>query len=141
MSVGFDMSELAALNSAMMRTVNQTYPKEARRFLKDEANKGRRFLRANTKALTKKKTGNLLKGIDKGPVHKYAGDWQVRVRNYAPHAHLIEHGHEVWSHGTDTGLRAPGLHPALKTINSIRAEYPADVDKFVDELLEKGLML
>ena len=89
---GFDLRELEALNHQFLDLAQTQYPKEAKKFLRTEANKARKKLRANTKAATKKKTGNLLKGIDRSPVHKFNGDFQIRVYNNAPHSLLIEHG-------------------------------------------------
>ena len=89
---GMDTRELDELVKNMFRTAQDVYPDEAKAFLKKEGNKGRRLLRAKTKAVTKKKTGNLLKGIRRTGVQKHDGDFQIRVYNKAPHAHLIEHG-------------------------------------------------
>ena len=136
---GFDLSELDALNNQLLNLAQTQYPKEAKKFLRDEANVARKKLRANTKAATKKKTGNLLKGIDRGPVKKHNGNFQIRVYNKAPHAHLIEHGHVLWVNGKQTEKFVPGRHVAAKTVLEMKETFPADADRFVDELLEKGL--
>lgn len=136
---GFDLSELDALNNQLLDLAQTQYPKEAKKFLRDEANVARNKLRANTKAATKKKTGNLLKGIDRGPVKKHNGNFQIRVYNKAPHAHLIEHGHVLWVNGKETEKFVPGRHVAAKTVLEMKETFPADADRFVDELLDKGL--
>ena len=51
-------------------------------------------LRSNVKKAyitrVRKKTGNLLKGISRGRPYLYQKDqFQVRVKNKAPHAHLV----------------------------------------------------
>lgn len=138
---GMDTRELDDLVKNMFRTAQDVYPDEAKSFLKKEGNKGRRLLRAKTKAVTKKKTGNLLKGIRRTGVQKHNGDFQIRVYNKAPHAHLIEHGHVLWVNGTRTEKFVPGKHPAADTTKQLKREFPRDVEGFVDEMLSKGFEL
>lgn len=138
---GMDTRELDDLVKNMFRTAQDVYPDEAKTFLKKEGNKGRRLLRAKTKAVTKKKTGNLLKGIRRTGVQKHDGDFQIRVYNKAPHAHLIEHGHVLWVNGTKTEKFVPGKHPAADTTKQLKREFPRDVEGFVDEMLSKGFEL
>lgn len=138
---GMDTRELDELVKNMFRTAQDVYPDEAKSFLKKEGNKGRRLLRAKTKAVTKKKTGNLLKGIRRTGVQKHNGDFQIRVYNKAPHAHLIEHGHVLWVNGTKTEKFVPGKHPAADTTKQFKREFPRDVEGFVDEMLSKGFEL
>lgn len=138
---GMDTRELDDLVKNMFRTAQDVYPDEAKSFLKKEGNKGRRLLRAKTKAVTKKKTGNLLKGIRRTGVQKHNGDFQIRVYNKAPHAHLIEHGHVLWVNGTKTEKFVPGKHPAADTTKQLKREFPRDVEGFVDEMLSKGFEL
>ena len=138
---GMDTRELDDLVKNMFRTAQDVYPDEAKSFLKKEGNKGRRLLRAKTKAVTKKKTGNLLKGIRRTGVQKHDGDFQIRVYNKAPHAHLIEHGHVLWVNGTKTEKFVPGKHPAADTTKQLKREFPRDVETCVDEMLSKGFEL
>lgn len=138
---GMDTRELDDLVKNMFRTAQDVYPDEAKSFLKKEGNKGRRLLRAKTKAVTKKKTGNLLKGIRRTGVQKHNGNFQIRVYNKAPHAHLIEHGHVLWVNGTRTEKFVPGKHPAADTTKQLKREFPRDVEGFVDEMLSKGFEL
>lgn len=138
---GMDTRELDELVKNMFRTAQDVYPDEAKAFLKKEGNKGRRLLRAKTKAVTKKKTGNLLKDIRRTGVQKHDGDFQIRVYNKAPHAHLIEHGHVLWVNGTKTEKFVPGKHPAADTTKQLKREFPRDVEGFVDEMLSKGFEL
>lgn len=138
---GMDTRELDELVKNMFRTAQDVYPDEAKSFLKKEGNKGRRLLRAKTKAVTKKKTGNLLKGIRRTGVQKHDGDFQIRVYNKAPHAHLIEHGHVLWVNGTKTEKFVPGKHPAADTTKQLKREFPRDAEAFVDEMLSKGFEL
>lgn len=105
----FDFHELDEFNRKMVRFYSKEFPGEVKKFMNKEGNDGKRILRRYIKATTKKHTGNLLKGIDKGPAHQYQGDsWQVRVRLKKPayHAWLVEHGH---GHGEQAGKYVPAL--------------------------------
>ena len=138
---GMDSHELSELAKDMLLTAEKKYPAEAKDFLKKQANKGRRLLKAKTKAVTKKKTGNLIKGIRRTGVRKYRDNFQIRVYNNAPHAHLIEHGHVLWVNGEKTEKFVPGRHPAAETTKQLKREFPREAEKFIDDLLSKGLGL
>ena len=143
---GFDTGDLTDLYASLTRLANEQYPREAKSFLRAQGNKAKTRLRNKTKAVTKKKTGNLLKGIDKSAPKLFQGSFQIRVYNKAPHAHLIEHGHvmadkfgkpilnefgqEMWVNGR---------FPAAYTTNELKAIWPGEAEQFIDELLEKGL--
>lgn len=99
---GFDTHELSELSRQFLKTATELYPKEAKKFLTNQGNKGKRVMRseisARVKGHGKKKAADaqrttLRKGIDKGKVTKHEGEYQVRVFNKAPHAYLVEHGH------------------------------------------------
>lgn len=141
---GFDHKELVKLSKDLLKLAGTTYPAEAQRFLKDQANQARVRLRKNTQAVTRKKTGNLLRGVNRGKAHTYAGSWQIRVYNKAPHAHLIEHGHVMAGSDGRPILNASGQErwvngrfPAAKTTNELKALWPGEVEAFVDELLKE----
>lgn len=142
----FDWSDLNELNDEMVRFVKRYYPAEAKKFMVQEGNEGRRILRRYTKAMTEKHTGNLLKGIDKGPAHKKGDDWQVRVRNRAPHAWLVEHGHGLLPQGKyipalDKKLvseTVAGRHYAARAQKAIQKHFPKDVERWIDKLLKEG---
>lgn len=143
---GFDASDLSDLENQLLRLATEQYPKEAKSFLRTQGNKAKTRLRNKTKSVTKKKTGNLLRGIDKSAPKLYEGSFQIRVYNKAPHAHLIEHGHVMADKFGKPILNAMGQEmwvngrfPAAHTTNELKAIWPAEVEKFIDDLLEKGL--
>lgn len=139
---GFNTKELEQLGRDLAE-VSDRYPDKAKKFLQKEGTKQRKLLKAETTSVTTKRSGNLLKGIKKGSVHEFRGDWQVRVSNKAPHAHLIEHGHIQWAPvgGWKSGYRrkteqyVPGRHPAAHATNKMKDEMYRDAQPFVDELL------
>lgn len=143
---GFDASDLSDLENQLLKLANEQYPKEAKSFLRTQGNKAKTRLRNKTKAVTKKKTGNLLRGIDKSAPKLYEGSFQIRVYNKAPHAHLIEHGHVMADKFGNPILNAMGQEmwvngrfPAAHTTNELKDIWPAEVEKFIDDLLEKGI--
>lgn len=143
---GFDASDLSDLENQLLRLAAKQYPKEAKSFLRTQGNKAKTRLRNRTKSVTKKKTGNLLRGIDKSAPKLYEGSFQIRVYNKAPHAHLIEHGHVMTDKFGNPILNAMGQEmwvngrfPAAQTTNELKAILPGEVEQFIDELLEKGL--
>lgn len=143
---GFDASDLSDLENQLLRLATEQYPKEAKSFLRAQGNKAKTRLRNKTKSVTRKKTGNLLRGIDKSAPKLYEGSFQIRVYNKAPHAHLIEHGHVMADKFGNPILNAMGQEmwvngrfPAARTTNELKAAWPAEVDQFIDDLLEKGL--
>lgn len=144
----FDYHELDDFNKKMVRFYSKEFPGEVRKFMNKEGNEGKRILRKYTKATTQKHTGNLLKGIDKGKVHKKGEDWQVRVRFRAPayHAWLVEHGH-----GLHTGQYVPALgkrlvsgrtegrHMAAHAQRSMKKHFTSDVERWIEQMLKEGL--
>ena len=87
-----------------------------------------------------------MRGIRLGRVHTFEGSYQVRVKNVAPHAHLIEHGHIQWKpmpgksrkYQEKTEQFVEGHHPAAFTVQSMKATIVDDAAKLVDEVLRKG---
>ena len=127
--------------------MGQEYEKAERRFLQKEGSK----LRSKTKAQARKlgkKTGNYLKSIKRGKVYKYRGDKAVRVYSYAPHAHLIEEGHQVvvaHGNGPQVGTHdgrevgfVKGHHVFEVAAKGFESEFYTDLDDFLSgEVVEK----
>lgn len=142
---GFDLRDLEQL-AKDLETVADIYPVKAQKFMRAEAKEARNRLRQNYKLTTRKKTGNLLKGIKTTRVQKFNGDYQIRVKNVAPHAHLIEHGHVQWKpvpgkgrkYQQETEQFVEGKHVAAYTVRSMKATMPEDASKLVDEVLREG---
>ena len=142
---GFDLRDLEQL-AKDLKTVADIYPVKAQKFMRAEAKEARNRLRQNYKLTTRKKTGNLLKGIRTTRVQKFNGDYQIRVKNVAPHAHLIEHGHVQWKPVAGKGRKyqqetekfVEGKHVAAYTVRSMKATMPEDASKLVDEVLREG---
>lgn len=161
----FDTHELDELTRAMFRTAEEKYPAEAKKFLMKQGNEQRKLYRHQVRAKTNKVTNKLYGGIDRGRVHKYQEDFQVRVYNKAPHAYLIEHGHKnvktragkgsipvgtpivmvpgrsgplfIGRSGAEKTIE--GKHLAADATNEMKAKFPVAVEAFVDDLMREGL--
>lgn len=136
---GLDTHELSELAVNMYRTAQERYPTDVKKFLRTEGNLTRKELRAQTSRATKKKTGNLLRGIKRSKVTRYNGDFQIRVFNTAKHAHLLEYGHVEVDWGNRTEKFVPGKHMFDKTAAVINRRFAGDVEDFLDKMLSEGL--
>lgn len=143
---GFDGGELDDLNAALLALAEKEFPAEAKKFVRRQGAKLERRLKNAYKAKVKKKTGSLIDGVKRDAPRQYEGSWQIRVKNTAPHAHLIEHGHVLKDRNKKPVVNAlgqevwvEGKHVAAQTVREYKALYPAEVDEFVDQMLERGL--
>lgn len=137
--VEFDYSELSEFTADMLHVVNTTYPNEAKKFVARAGNAFRTEVKARYRANTRRKTGNLIRGVNRGRPYVYNGDsYQVRVYNKAPHAHLIEHGHVFYHRGKKTDKYVKGKHIVGETVKEFDSKFKQLADNFVDDLLERG---
>ena len=84
-SVELDFSELSEFNASMLKMVEKDMPNEAKKLMQRAGNALRRDIRTAYKQKTKRKTGNLLRGLSRGRAYIYQGtEYQVRVKNTAP---------------------------------------------------------
>lgn len=142
MSDGFDISELTNFEKKLVNMVNDTMPKESRKFIKKEANK---LNKHNKKTYQRKGigevTGNFKKGFKSGKAYKYQGSWSARAYNNSPHAHLLNDGYMWTPHKGQSGEERfiPGFHFMEEAANSFANGFYSDVDEFLKDLLIKGL--
>ena len=63
----------------------------------------------------------------------------VKIRNTAPHFHLVENGHRRYDfHGNPTGGFVAGKHYAEKTRKEWEEKFPEIVSEEINKLLKKG---
>lgn len=137
--IGLDFSQLDEFNKETLNLINNTYPKEAKRFINKAGNAFRTDVRRGYRSQTKRKTGNLLRGVSRGRAYVYDGDsYQIRVYSKAPHAHLIERGHKLVYFGHKTDKFVKGKHVVGKAVLDFNDKFVDLADKFVDDLLEGG---
>lgn len=143
MADGFDIKELTQFDKNMVKLAHETMPKESKNFLREEGGKLRKLTVAKAKAKVKKRSGNLLKGIKRGKVYSFKGNGGLSIRVYggkpAHHMHLLEYGHrKVDKDGKEIGF-VPGVHFFEEAAKEFEGIHYKDIQKFLDEVLDKGL--
>lgn len=151
MSVDVEYEGLTEFSKELLDLANDKFPKETRKFLQRAGNKLRKNAKDNYKKGTTTGTKNLIKGLKRDRAFKYGKDeWQVRVKNTAPHAWLVEHGHVMLGHKeqgkpkltvANTGEAfVRGKNIMGKTAKAFPSEYEQMAEEFIDMMLdEKGL--
>lgn len=111
--------------------------KYAKSFLKKEGKKLINIQKDVSKSLVKEKTGYFKKHFKVGKPYNYRGQsFAIRGYNNSPHAHLINNGHRVISHGVEKGFR-PGVDYIKKSENKFKDQFFDDTQKFIDDLLNE----
>ena len=115
-------------------------PKETEKFMKAEAKDLRKFMVAYAKTKVKKLTGNYFRGFKAGKkVYKWSDeDYNVRVYNTMPHAHLIEDGHRIVVAGKTLGF-VPGRHVMEEANKRYEAEFLDHVENNLADFIAKEL--
>ena len=133
--------------------MEKKYPNKADALLMAEGRTVNKRVKQLTSTKTKKKTGNLLKSWKLKPVKLYK-DGTVRVvweKSEAPHAHLIEEGHEIY-HGKGRGNRGVRSKRKLKktfvgkrthayklletAMKETESHFQGEVKKMFDDLIK-----
>ncbi|MEG1036608.1 MAG: HK97 gp10 family phage protein [Anaerovoracaceae bacterium] len=95
MGTNFDVSELSEFGKEIVNIATNEMPKITKSFMKSEARKLKNKAIRKAKSTLKTKTGNYIDGFDIGKkVYAYGdSEYNIQVKNTAPHAHLIEYGY------------------------------------------------
>ncbi len=132
----FDISELFEFCEKLA-----TSSKEAEKFktraVRDVGTKLARKTRAKARASIQKKTGTYFSRIKRGKLVKEGEDVRIRVYSNAPHAHLIEDGHEKVLWGKRTGGRVKGFKVFIEAAEGFEGEFAAEAEKIADRILAK----
>jgi hypothetical protein len=139
-SDGFDIHELDAYTQKLLDLANDKMPKESRKFLKKNASQLSKVTKKKAKSLgIDEQTGNYYSHFKAGKVYMFRGNLSCRSFNSSPHAHLLEYGHmKVTKDGHEVGF-TPGFHIFEKATTEFQNKYYENAEKFVDDLLDKGL--
>jgi hypothetical protein len=116
-------------------------PKIAKSFLKSEANKLKRQAIRRAKRTINEKTGNYINGFTAGKkVYGYKDSrYNIMVRNDAPHAHLIEYGHNMVNHDGEKVGFVPGKHILEDTSTAFQKTYAKDIENALVKKVIKEL--
>jgi bacteriophage protein of unknown function (DUF646) len=151
MGIDIEAEGLSGFSQELLDLATKDFPKDTKNFLQRAGNKLKANAKNNYKSGTTQGTKNLIKGLKRDRAYKYGKDeWQVRVKNTAPHAWLVEHGHVMLGHSAqgkpklivgNTGEAfVRGKNVMGKTAKAFPSEYQGLAEEFIDKMLnEKGL--
>ena len=146
----FEVEGLDELTDTMLM-IEENYPKDIKRFMKKEGNKLKKKTLGTVQSSTLGKiTGNYEKGIKRGKPYKYDGNGadSIRVYSNAPHAHLIEYGHEIVHSGGGrmkkekrkeqygTGNYTRAFQLFRRAADEFESTYETDCEKFALKIIE-----
>lgn len=132
-----DISELSDFGQEILKTATTEMPKIAKSFLKGEANQLRNKAKKKARKELKEKTGNYIKGFDTGKVYPYGDtEYNIQVKNTAPHAHLIEEGHDMVTHDG----RKVGYVPGKHILENAAIEFESTFAKDIENKLAKKVI-
>lgn len=135
---GYDAHQLDELAQEMLKTALTEYPKEVKTFLRKEGNAAGKALRAEIRATTTRRSGDLAKSVKRGKVWKDKdGTWHVRAYSKKPYNIPVNLGHIARDKKTFVD-GAQFFPPAEAAVNR---QIMADVEGFLDDLLARGFAL
>lgn len=137
MSDGLDTRELEAFAEQLVRVADEN-PRRAKRFMQKQGTILKGMTLRTAKQRVKRKTGNYFNSIKRGKVYTYGGKniHAIRVFSAAPHAHLIEDGHRVFSYGQGSGF-APGKHVFSDARKDFQGKFETASEDFLDEMIRE----
>ncbi|MBE6080185.1 MAG: hypothetical protein E7204_05000 [Veillonella sp.] len=160
MSGNMSADELVEFSKELLRLGQEQFPRKTKNFMQRAGNRQLKLAReqykddlakdSNKKTIYgkaryktvngKRKRIDLVGSLQRGSAYIYQGnEYQVRVKNKAPHAHLFEHGHKTNAVKPNKMKWVPGRNSMGKAARKFANEYSDMADAFIDELLESGL--
>ena len=153
---GFDVDGLDEFAKELLLLGQEKMPRQTKNFMQRAGNQLKKIATAEykndlgkesthgkaryVKHGDKKRRVDLIGGLSRGSAYVYNGnEYQVRVKNKAPHAHLFEHGHAMTVDGQRKEKYVKGRGTMGRSARKFSSQYPDMADKFIDELLENGL--
>ena len=135
-----DITELSDFGQEILKTATTEMPKIAKSFLKGEANQLRNKAKKKARKELKEKTGNYIKGFTTGKVYPYGDtEYNIQVKNTAPHAQLIEEGHDMVTHdGRKVGF-VPGKHILENSAIELEETFAKDIENKLAKKVIKEL--
>ena len=154
MAVNKDLFGFDELEKAFNRTIKR-YPNEADALLMAQG----QAVTKSTKSKTPVKTGKLRRSwrLKKVKVYKSGTVRVVRIQSSAPHAHLIEYGHKVYTTGGRKGKvgrynavqrsvrgikshgNVQGVHMLEESVKEAQQRFDRDAQKMIDKTTEKDI--
>ena len=132
---GFYYKDLDDLDRKILKLANETMPKEAKTFMRQEGSKVTKQVKGGLRTGYKVRTGNLVKMVKRGKAYLYPAEnaYQIRV-HMAPHENVVDYGHR-----TPGGKLVKGKRIKDKVEVFFSEEFEEDVLDFIEDVLDKGL--
>ena len=145
-----DVSELTDYGKQILETATKEMPKIARSFLKGEANhlknKAKKKAKGELKSFNNKppKEGEItreyLHNFTSGKVYPYGDtEYNIQVKNTAPHAHWIESGHNMVTIDGRTVGFIPGKHILENSAIEFESTFAKDIENKLAKKVIKEL--
>ena len=118
--------------SSGMTSLIKLFPNETKKFMKKEAREFRNHVKKKARTAVKRRTGKYLKGFAAGKtVYSWSdSEYNIRVYNSSPHAHLIEFGHELVGH--EPNKVRIGRVKAYEVMNNAMEEWDSQFNAAVE---------
>lgn len=135
-----DITELSDFGQEILKTATTEMPKIAKSFLKGEANQLRNKAKKKARKELKEKTGNYIKGFTTGKVYPYGDtEYNIQVKNTAPHAHFIEEGHDMVTYDGRKAGFVPGKHILENSAIEFEETFAKDIENKLAKKVIKEL--
>ena len=133
-SDGFNAYQIEQLSKQFAKVAHEN-PKRAKKFLNQQGTKLKTATKRVARKKVKKRTGGYLDSIKRGKYYTYGGKetHSIRVYSGAKHAHLIENGHVIVSHGVEVGFRE-GKHVFADAKREFEPKFVDAIEDFLDEV-------
>jgi len=131
----FEIHGLTEFERDLIMVIHKKYPKEAKKFMRKQANEVRKQARADTpkdSGFTRRHWRTSVKGKKKAT----ANFVEARVTNNGQLSHLLENGHKITNQYGTYGFQ-PGVHMLEKAVLKKAASFDAELNTFIDWALEE----
>lgn len=137
--ITFDIDELTDFRK-ITKDIDKKFQKDSKKLINSAGMAFKQIAKGEYMSKTGKKTGLLRKSLTKAKAYKWHGRWQVRVKNKAPHAHLLEYGHRMvdW-HTGKVSQKTPyvkGRFPMDAAAAAFAEPFNKMCEDFIDEFIE-----
>lgn len=150
MEFEFDFDELDEAVGELEKMLTVRWPKENKKFMRQEASKELKMAKSLAKQRLKtyrpvSDKKSYLGRLKRGKIFHQNGDIEdlsIRVYSSAPHGHLIEEGHVMKTRDGKTPKSGEkfvkGYHILRDTHRTFEPEFDRDVEAHLDQMLAEG---
>lgn len=138
--VELDITEWKKYNKDLLYLIEETLPRECKKFMRREGGRLATASRRKARETVRKKTGNYFKSIKSSRAWKNSrGGYGVKAYSSAPHAHLLESGHEIYIRGYPTGRKSRAFNIMKQANEGFQNKFWKDCEDFVAKVMEEGV--